>query len=354
MIGIVWLAVFCVFCLSLSAKVIATSYRDPTSKTNVNVQTDLFRKSVGDVEAFKNQVREDEKEAVEKLRSGGDHGVEFIAGTSRKEIDENTSELSTIKADELNDRGSTQLLREKLLEEIYVDESNPLMVAHRKDAERIAEGSKDLLGSLLFSLKERLGVDCYTVKGNKEIDPEHRIALKEEQIKETIYDQTMCEESRNRYSCHDSLTVRCNKRKINWGAWQNRIIEFEGSDVFYNHRGWTKSEYYRRVYESSRGWISMTRIDFNFESSAVLISIGDEIAKRLGVLREQITDVEVPVVYNPVFGRNWQMPYHGAWFFIEGNTQVFKIIRLHYKFRTREEICGEWIDEWDEVCGLES
>jgi hypothetical protein len=98
----------------------------------------------------------------------------------------------------------------------------------------------------------------------------------------------------------------------------------------------------------------MTRIDFNFESSAVLISIGDEIARRLGVLREQITDVEVPVVYNPVFGRNWQMPYHGAWFFIEGNTQVFKIIRLHYKFRTREEICGEWIDEWDEVCGLES
>jgi hypothetical protein len=178
MIGIVWLAVFCVFCLSLSAKVIATSYRDPTSKTNVNVQTDLFRKSVGDVEAFKNQVQEDEKEAVEKLRSGGDHGVEFIAGTSRKEIDENTSELSTIKADELNDRGSTQLLREKLLEEIYVDESNPLMVAHRKDAKRIAEGSKDLLGSLLFSLKERLGVDCYTVKGNKEIEPEHRIKLK--------------------------------------------------------------------------------------------------------------------------------------------------------------------------------
>ncbi|MCP5363337.1 MAG: hypothetical protein H6910_04120 [Rickettsiaceae bacterium] len=354
MIAILRLTVFCVFCLSVSSKVIATSYRDPTSKTNVNVQTDLFRKSVGDVEVFKSQVQEEEREAIEKLRSDGDHGVEFISGTSRKEIDKNTAELSTIKADELNDRGSTQLLREKLLEEIYVDESNPLMVAHRKDAERIAEGSKDLLGSLLLSLKERLGVNCYTVKGNKEIEPEHRIALKEEQIRETIYDQTMCEELRNRYSCHDSLTVRCNKRKINWGAWQNRIIEFEGSDVFYNHRGWTKSEYYRRVHVSSRGWISMTRIDFNFESSAVLISIGDEIARKLGVLREQITDVEVPVVYEPVLGINWQNPYHGAWFFIEGNTQVFKIIRLHYKFRTREEICAEWVDEWDEVCGLES
>ena len=138
MVGIVRLAVFCVFCLSVSSKVIATSYRDPTSKTNVNVQTDLFRKSVGDVEAFKSQVQEEEREAIEKLRSGGDHGVEFIAGSSRKEIDENTAELSTIRADELNDRGRTRLLKENLLEEIYVDESNPLMVAHRKDAEKIA------------------------------------------------------------------------------------------------------------------------------------------------------------------------------------------------------------------------
>ena len=97
----------------------------------------------------------------------------------------------------------------------------------------------------------------------------------------------------------------------------------------------------------------MTRINFNFESSEVLISIGDEIARKLGVFREQITDVEVLVVYDPVFGRNWQMPYHGAWFFIVGNTQVFKIIRLYYKFRTREEICREWVDEGDEVCGLE-
>ncbi len=83
------------------------------------------------------------------------------------------------------------------------------------------------------------------------------------------------------------------KKAPNLGTWQNQIIEFEGSDVFYNHRGWTKSAYYPRVHESSRGWISMTRIDFNFESSAVLISIGDEIARKLGVLREQITDVEV-------------------------------------------------------------
>ena len=93
MIGILRLTFFCIFCFSASSKVIASSYKDPTSKTNVNVQTDLFRKSVGDVEVFKSQVQEEEREAIEKLRSGDDHGVEFISGTSRKEIDENTSEL---------------------------------------------------------------------------------------------------------------------------------------------------------------------------------------------------------------------------------------------------------------------
>jgi hypothetical protein len=343
MVGIVRLAVFCVFCLSLSVKVIATSYREPTGKTNVNVQTDLFRKSVGDVEAFKSQIQEEEREAIEKLRLSGDHGVEFIAGSSRKEIDESTAELSTIKTDELNGRGRTKLLKENLVEEIYVDESNPLMVAHRKDAERIAEGSKDLLGSLLLSLKERLGVDCYTIKGNSEIEPEYHIKLKEEQIKETIYDQTMCEESRNRYSCHDSLTVRCNKRKINWGTWQNRIIEFKGSDIYYNHRGWTEYYYHHGIHD----------IYLNRNSSAVLISIGDEIARRLGVFREQITDVEFPVVHLPNPDIFYKLAEYGGMYRLEKDAQVYRIYRLNYKFRTREEICGEWIDEWDEVCGLE-
>jgi len=141
MIGILKLTVFCIFCLSLSSKVIASSYKDPTSKTNVNVQTHLFEKSVGDVEAFKSQVQAEEREAIEKLRSSGDHGVEFIAGSSRKEIDENTAQLSTIRADELNDRGRTKLLREKLLEGVLCGKgqffsqgvSSPLFVTATED-----------------------------------------------------------------------------------------------------------------------------------------------------------------------------------------------------------------------------
>ena len=358
MIGIVWLAVFCVFCLSLSAKVIATSYRDPTSKTNVNVQTDLFRKSVGDVEAFKNQVREDEKEAVEKLRSGGDHGVEFIAGTSRKEIDENTSELSTIKADELNDRGSTQLLREKLLEEIYVDESNPLMVAHRKDAERIAEGSKDLLGSLLFSLKERLGVDCYTVKGNKEIDPEHRIALKEEQIKETIYDQTMCEESRNRYSCHDSLTVRCIKRGMKWGAWQDKTIIIPYQSIPWH---WWIRSYFRPT--DTRVANSFNRFTINpVYHQEIAIYIASAIGVSLSQINVGTQDITVTHIWDALYPgysqnvvsntlRGGGIP--SGLSILNGLSVKASKVTFYYQYRSGSEICAEWVDEWDEVCGLE-
>ena len=339
-----------VFCIRLLEASAYGAYRDPIAKTNINPKTDLFEKEIEDYGTFRDHMGSLKEQAVNGITSSGN--LELISDKTGDEIKAAASDLNVIKASDLQVKGQEEVLRTGMTE-LHVDYTDPLIAGHKKDASRIAEASGVLLGKLTDLFKE-FGIDCRTVKGNKVTQPEYYIDVKKEQVKDTVYTKAMCEELRNRYSCHDILTVRCNKRRINWGTWQNRIIEFEGSDVFYNHRGWTKSEYYRRVHESSRGWISMTRIDFNFESSAVLISIGDEIARRLGVLREQITDVEVPVVYNPVFGRNWQMPYHGAWFFIEGNTEVFKIIRLHYKFRTREEICGEWVDEWDEVCGLES
>jgi len=349
MVGIVWLAVFCVFCLSVSSKVIATSYRDPTSNTNVNVQTDLFRKSVGDVEAFKNQVREDEKETIEKLRSGGDHGVEFISGTSRKEIDENTSELSTIRADELNDRGRTKLLKEKLLEEIYVDESNPLMVAHRKDAERIAEGSKDLLGSLLLSLKERLGVDCYTVKGNKDIEPEHHIKLKEQQIKETVYDQTMCEEPRNRYNCHDALTLRCNKKGIAWGPWQNRsmITTFGATPRHW----WTVGRHTDSTYHGRNGHgLSCGKWTIN---SAYSQEMATYIAGMIGARPEQVYVGYQNIVLVPAPNRgSVNVDFsncHLGWFGWYIDVVPVRVT-FHYQYRDGYPICEQWSEDWSETC----
>ena len=346
MIGILKLIVFCIFYLSASSKVIATSYKDPTSKTNVNAQTDLFRKSVGDVEAFKSQVQEEEREVIEKLRSGVDHGVEFISGTSRKEIDENTAELSTIRADELNDRGRTKLLKENLLEEIYVDESNPLMVAHRKDAERIAEGSKDLLGSLLLSLKERLGVDCYTVKGNKEIEPEHHIKLKEEQIKETVYDQTMCEEPRNQYNCHDALTLRCTKKGMAWNPWQNRTMVKTFGEL--PMPWWIVGHYTDSSYRG--GWkMSCPKWTFN---SAYSQEMAAYIAGMIGASLEQIYVGSQNIVIIPLPNRgsiNADVSNcHLAW--LDYSRALHARVTLHYQYRDGYPICEQWSEDWSETC----
>jgi hypothetical protein len=355
MIGILRLTFFCIFCFSASSKVIASSYKDLTSKTNVNVQTDLFRKSVGDVEAFKSQVQEEEREAIEKLRSGGDHGVEFIAGSSRKEIDENTAELSTIRADELNDRGRTKLLKENLLEEIYVDESNPLMVAHRKDAEKIAEGSKDLLESLLLSLKERLGVDCYTVKENKEIEPEHHIALKEEQIKETIYDQTMCEEPRNRYNCHDALTMRCTKRGIRFGPWQSRQIVVSGSELFrsgktvfwVDHTGRSCFEYKLSVGTRK---IRFGKVLLQPEPYHVYLMREFLVTKHPGSTLDNISTEMSSLWSGGLFSVD-------GWYYggrrLGHKDYGWRSYTVNYQYRDGYPVCEQWSEDWSETCILQ-
>jgi hypothetical protein len=108
----------------------------------------------------------------------------------------------------LADKGRARLVESNLLEEIYLDETKPLYIQHKKDADAIAEASSNMLGNLLGMLKD-LGVDCRTVKGNKVVEPEYFIDLKRTPTKDTVYNKTICEELRNSYNCRDKLTLRC-------------------------------------------------------------------------------------------------------------------------------------------------
>ena len=42
----------------------------------------------------------------------------------------------------------------------------------------------------------------------------------------------------------------------------------------------------------------------------------------------------------------------GGWY--EGCSLKASSVTFHYQYRSGSEICMEWVDEWDEVCGLES
>jgi hypothetical protein len=188
------------------------AYQDPTGKTNVNQQTDLFKKSIDDLNGFQRQLELDKDTAAKDL-GGASQGSMSISDKTSAEIEANANDLNNIRSNDLAGEGRKKLMQEKVLETMYPDETSPLYAQHKKDAEAIAAGSGKLMGNLLAMLKD-LGVDCKTVKGNKIIEPEYFPEIKTEVKRKkkggnTIYNKRICEELRNQYYCRDKLTLRC-------------------------------------------------------------------------------------------------------------------------------------------------
>ena len=209
--------ILCIWLLKVTAY---GAYEDPVAKTNVNPKTDLFEKEIEDYGTFRDHMGSLREQAVNGIGSSGN--LELISDKTDDEIKAAASDLNAIKANDLQVKGQEEVLRTDMME-LHVDYTDPLNAGHQKDAIRIAEASGVLLGKLTELFKE-FGIDCRTVKGNKVIEPEYYIEIKKEKVKDTVYTKAMCEEPRNRYSCHDALTVRCYKRGMKWGAWQDKTI----------------------------------------------------------------------------------------------------------------------------------
>lgn len=206
-------------CFSYQGSLALADHQDPIAKTNINQQTDLFPKSVGDVKGFEWQIEGGKNNAVEGLKNSGNTIFE-ISGKREGEIQSEIGDLKNIKANDLGDRGAKAASESGIMEEIYIDENKTLYQEHKKDMELIANGTKDFLSNLLAKLKA-LGVDCKQVKGNKEIEPEYRIDIKKEESQDARYDPHFCEELRNKYHCKDELTVRCADLQFVAGALTN-------------------------------------------------------------------------------------------------------------------------------------
>ena len=80
------------------------------------------------------------------------------------------------------------------------------------------------LGKDLQAKLSALGIDCRQRKGSVQKDLTYHIEIKGTEHRNSEYERVFCEEPRNRYNCHDVLTVRCNKRGIQWGPWQDKTI----------------------------------------------------------------------------------------------------------------------------------
>ena len=337
------------------------AYRDPIAKTNINPKTDLFEKEIEDYGTFRDHMGSLREQAARGIASPGN--LELISDKTDDEIKAAASDLNVIKASDLQVKGQEEVLRTDMME-LHVDYTDPLIAGHQKDAFRIAEASGMLLGKLTELFKE-FGIDCRTVKGNKVIEPEYYIDVKKEQVKDTVYTRTMCEELRNRYSCHDVLTTKC-KRRGAVGELKHVVIDrFFVSQLLEGTRrlGYDDSKVLTELYGTTEPLHLLASSRFIIPEGHVADMVPySSIIKEI-IIKSINTDTITVPPHRWYWPRITRMHEHdidarihrmavqkrtGEWY----EEQIIRI-KNGFKLYYYDEGCVEWVDEWDEVCGLE-
>ena len=195
-------AVFlCLLCICLASKALGAA------ATNINEVSDLFKKEIENKASLEQMLENSKKSAASGISSK--EGFKNLP-TAESEAEKIASDLNSIEANSLESAGrEVQGKKEnQYLETLEVDYSSPLIINHKKDTDLIAGASEKLMSRLLNGLRE-LGVDCKTVKGNKEIEPSYHLDIHKEHSRDTIYNQSMCESLRNQYNCTRTLSLKC-------------------------------------------------------------------------------------------------------------------------------------------------
>ena len=313
---------------------------DNTLQTNVNEQTDLFEESTGNWQEWQQQINSGKDAALDGIRGGVEKppvGLEFISKQNALQLQNEVQHLSKVKAIDLNEQGSRKLSEENMLEDLYIDYSKPLNKKHKQDAKILATAQDGLLKdfSSLFGKLENIGINCKSVKGDKRLEPTYYLQMQEEKVKNTIYNQTICEELRNEYNCQDKLTLECIKKGMLWQDWQEGEYVIDGLWIHNNQRGWLSE---RCIGGSKR--ISKRKYALDFiNSPAVREAIYEHSLRRLGKNRDELhPKINIEVL--------------GGYVEYDRRHQVTSGVLVKYKSRTGQEICQEWQEDWSEICAL--
>jgi hypothetical protein len=334
-----------ILCIWLLEVTVYGGYEDPVAKTNINPKTDLFQKEIEDYGTFEKALDALKEHAVNGITSSGN--LELISDKTDDELKVAVGDLSSIRATELQAKGREEVLRTGMTE-LHVDYTNPLNTEHQKDAIRIAEASGELLGKLMELFKE-FGIDCQTVKGNTVIEPEYHIDVKKEQVKDTVYAKTMCEEPRNRYSCHDALTLRCTKKGMAWNPWQNRTMVKTFGEI--PRHWWIAGRHTDSTYHGRNGHgLSIGKWTIN---SVYVKEMATYIAGMIGVNLEQVYVGYQNIVLVPAPNRgSVNVDFsncHLAWFGWYIDVVPVRVT-FHYQYRDGYPICEQWSEDWSEAC----
>jgi hypothetical protein len=231
----------------------------PTQK---NKQTDLFDKSVDNLSDFTGKLEAGKQGGIDSM--GGEHGnpqgLQYITKKSKGELGGESGKLESIGENDLASRGREEMIKKDSLNELYTDYSRPLNKQHLKDAKTIANAQDELLKNLLEKLKD-LGVDCKTIKGDKKIEPEYFLQTKTSNHKDTLYNQTFCEEPRGEYRCTNGLTLHCSDSSYVAGS----ISNVSGNMAHTINKDGVMSVGVNQINHFYNDWGSIQNYDFVFD-----------------------------------------------------------------------------------------
>jgi len=303
-------------------------------QTQINKVTDLFDKHIEDKEALLQNIKQQNDNAMEQIKSRTHQdsikGIDGAEGEANK--------LNSIKETDLDEagrekRGSQeyQFYDENELEPDYTKPGNRM---HKLDSDDIVTATEKTMRQIGTDLMKRLielGFNCKTLKGATYKDPIYYIDIKREDQKNTEYDQFLCEEPRNQYSCNDLVSLNCVKRGMKWNPWQYRQVQIAGDTVYHGakHLGyavfWKKKRWGWHLIFDSAGW-------------RVFLS------NHFGIPLEQIHEqIHFPGGARGIGGNH---PVYEYW------RIVFDAYLFGYNYRDGHEICEEWAEDWTERCML--
>lgn len=324
-----------------------------TGKTNVNEVNDLFDRHIENKDRLMRDLQEQREGAVRDIETG--KGLEHVEGIN--EAESKARELESIREVDLESSGRQKRASEEYRfydeNELEPDYSKPGNIEHKKDCDEIVSQtglSMKKLGKDLQTKLSALGIDCYQVKGTTTKDLTYHIEISGEEHKNSEYEQVICEEPRNKYNCHDALTLRCTKKGMAWNPWQNRTIvtTFGATPKHW----WIAGHYADSGYHG--GWkISCGKWTIN---SAYVKEMATYIAGMIGASIEQVNVGYQNIVLIPAPNRgsvnvdfgNCHLTWLGIYIDI-----VPVRVTFHYQYRDGYPICEQWSEDWSETCILQ-
>ena len=333
-----------------------------TGKTNVNEVNDLFDRHIENKSELMRNLQEQREEAVRDIETG--KGLEYVEGIN--EAESKARELESIREVDLESSGRQKRASEEYRfydeNELEPDYSKPGNIAHKQDCDEIVSQtglSMKKLGQDLQTKLSSLGIDCRQSKGSTQKDLTYHIEINGTEHRNSEYEQVFCEEPRNRYNCQDVLTVRCHKRGIQWGPWQDKTIIIPYQSIPWH---WWIRSYFRPT--DTRVANSFNRFTINpVYHQEIAIYIASAIGVSLSQINVGTQDITVTHIWDtlyPGYSQNVvSNTFRGGGIasglsILSGLSVKASKVTFHYQYRSGSEICAEWVDEWDEVCGLES